>query len=53
MNTTSTHSSDEYGTWTDTFTQLHHAATTGASPEEIDRLEAAELDELHQQGGQS
>jgi hypothetical protein len=36
-----------YGMWTEAFELLHHAATTGASVEEIERLETAELDELH------
>jgi len=44
--------SGEYGTWTDTFTQLHHAATTGAPAEEIRAWEAAELDDLHGRGEQ-
>lgn len=48
MNTTRTPTSVEYGTWTETFTLLHHAATTGASADEIRRLEAAELAEMEE-----
>lgn len=50
--TSTNHHSGEYGMWTETFTQLHHAATTGEPVEEIRRLEATELDELHARGEQ-
>ncbi len=43
---TEQHTNDQPAMWTETFTLLHHAATTGAPAEEIRRLEAAELAEL-------
>lgn len=36
----------DYSMWTPAFDQLHAAVLAGASREEIQRLEAAELDEL-------
>jgi hypothetical protein len=50
MTTTDEHTSTDYGMWTEAFSRLHHAATTGASAEEIAALEAAELDELCARG---
>lgn len=47
MTTTEHQAGAEYGTWTEAFTLLHHAATTGAPANEIRALEAVELDELH------
>lgn len=38
--------SAEHGMWTDTFEQLHHAATSGAPAVEVAELEAAEVAEL-------
>ena len=35
-----------YGIWTETFTQLHAAVLAGATTDEVERLTAAELDEL-------
>jgi hypothetical protein len=43
---TSTNSQAGFGYWTEEFEQLHHAATSGAPADEVERLAAAELDAL-------